>query len=453
MPMDFESLAHGKIPPFDLLAEHAVLEGVLRNNAIFHEIIDLLNRQSFYHPDHGAIFAAMTTCYDNNEPIDANTVQTAVEAENRNICLREYLHTCTPEGGSLSPRDIVKYAEQVRDKATLRSLIQLGNKIATMAYNSQAPLVTLNEAEKELFELKRKTKTFDKPAASEVIMSVLDTINSKFKQGNAGPGLKTGFEDLDSLLSGLRKGSLTVLAGRPGNCIQPFALNVVLKAALSNVPTFYVSLDKHHDRIMEKLLAIHVGIPIMKIQTGQLVEDDWLELYKSAGRISRSGLFFDSAPALSPFEISSRIRHMKNEHDIGLVVIDRVQLIKDMEHPAGGLEQEAAAISRALKHLASELNISILVLSELNSEVDERQDNEPKLSDLLCHGAYEQAADTILLLYRDAEYYEGDESLTDGVDVHVAKNRYGLCGKIELLFHRDCLRLRDLGTGDPLFNG
>nr|WP_321514456.1 DnaB-like helicase C-terminal domain-containing protein [uncultured Pseudodesulfovibrio sp.] len=453
MQDDFDALANEKIPPFDLIAEHAVLQGVLLRNSVFHEVADFLNQQSFYSRDNGNIFTAMETCYDNYEPINSHTVQNALEESNLNICLSNFLDPLIPDERALPPHDIVEYAKKVRDKATLRGLILLGNKIVNIACNSHAPLVALDEAEKEIFLIKQKSKQFKTSPATKVINSVFETITNKYEQRDELSGLKTEFEDLDSLLTGIQNGNLIVIAGRPGNCKRALALNILLKVVLSDIPAVCFSLDTHHDQIMEKLLAINAGVSLMKIRTGQLDDEDWEALYDSANRISNSSLFFDSTTALSPLEIASRIKHIKKEHGISLVVIDRMQLMKVKEKPIDNPELEAAEISHALKQLASELDIPIIVLSELDPEVDKRKYNQPELSDLLYYGAYEQAADAIILTYRDAKYYEGDESKTDGVDIYVAKNRNGPCGKAELLFHRSSLRIQNLGTLDPLFDG
>jgi replicative DNA helicase len=288
---------------------------------------------------------------------------------------------------------------------------------------------------------------------SDILNDFFEELTLKFENKSPLNGIPTGYKALDSLLSGFCRTDLIILAARPGCGKTSLALCMLLNAALNGTPTAFFSLEMGQEQIIQRLISIESGVNLKNLRSAYLDDADWMHIYNAAEKM-REGqcpLYVDDSPALSPLELSARARRLKAEHDIGLIVVDYLQLMRVKEERVNSQEQEIAIISGSLKALAKELNVPIIALSQLNRQLEQRalNDRRPKLSDLRYSGAIEQDADVIMFIYRE-ELYSNDISKENIAEVIVAKHRNGPCGAVELFFKKECTRFLNLRQDEEM---
>lgn len=425
------------VMPQALEAERSVLGGVLVDNSVWDRVSAILQQEDFYHAGHRIIFSAMTTLGKRNQPFDIVTLAELLKerGELEQAGGEGYLFELAQTVPVLA--NIIAYAELVRSRAMQRRIIQLAQQLAEKSYNLGDATISdlLSEAEQQIFQLADQRATKGGPVPiNNLLTSASERIDALYHSDDSLTGLSTGFIDLDDLTSGLQEGDLVIVAGRPSMGKTSFAMNIVENVAIKlQKPVLVFSMEMPGEALAMRMISSLGRIDQRRVRTGKLTDEDWPRLGSAVGMLSEATLFIDETPALSPADILSRARRLaKSQKDLGLIVIDYLQLMVIPGFKEGRVA-EITEISRALKALAKELRVPVLALSQLNRGLEQRMDKRPQMSDLRESGAIEQDADLILFIYRDEVYRE--DSPDKGVaEIIIAKQRNGPIGKIKLTF-------------------
>lgn len=343
------------------------------------------------------------------------------------------------------------YARIVLEKAVLRDLIGASGRIMQSAYDQAGPIEdVLDQAEQAIFDLATRKRRSSFEGMRTLVTETFADINERFANPNPVSGLRTGFRELDMMTAGLQPSSLNVLAARPSMGKTAFALTIGLNAALrENVPVGIFSLEMSAVQLVTRMLCSEARVDMSRVRNGQLSERDFQRLADTAGRMSDAKVFIDDNADLTVMELRSRARRLMAEHGMGLLIIDYLQLMSASgRSQSENRQQEISAISRGLKALARELDVPVLVLSQLSRAVEARPNKRPMLSDLRESGAIEQDADLVMFIYRD-EYYDPHSEKHGIAEVIIGKQRNGPTGQLELQFHNAHVRFNDLARSAP----
>ncbi|HUJ89156.1 MAG TPA: replicative DNA helicase [Syntrophorhabdales bacterium] len=440
----------GRIPPQNLEAEQSLLAGVLIDPESMNKVVDVVASEDFYRDDHTRIFELMLDLYEKNEPIDMITVSSA--AKDKGILEKiggvTYLNTLV----DLMPTsaNIAQYAKMVREKALLRSLMKVSTEIIEKGYEVETNIDGyVDDAEKMIFQISERKFKPSFFAVKDLVMENVRTIERLSQKKQAVTGLPTGFLELDKLTSGLQRSDLIIVAGRPSMGKTAFCLNIAQHAALSdggNAPVGIFSMEMSKEQIVMRLLSSESEVEFSKLRTGTLSHAEWPKLAEAAGTLYKAPIFIDDSPALGVLDLRARARRLKKEHDLGLLVIDYLQLMRGRSNTGGDRrEQEISEISRFLKALAKELNIPVVAISQLNRMVEQRDNKRPRLSDLRESGAIEQDADVIMFIYRD-EVYNKESNFKGIAEIIIGKQRNGPTGEVQVTFLDKYTAFRNLYT-------
>ena len=351
----------------------------------------------------------------------------------------------------LSSSNAVFHAQIVREKAVLRRLINTASTIIADCYDFQDVDILLDEAEKQIFDIAGNKQNSSLVDSKILTKNVFDEISLRHQNKSSVTGIATGYDKFDKMTAGLQNSDLIILAGRPAMGKTAFALNLALRAAVhSNVATAVFSLEMSKEQLMTRLLAIQGRVDLGNLRTGFLTDQDWKQLQDAANMLADAPLFIDDTPSITPLELRARCRRLKSQNNLGLVVVDYLQLMR-IKGRTNSREQEISEISRSLKALAKELNIPVIALSQLNRKVEDRDSKRPQLQDLRESGAIEQDADIICFLYR-ADAYEKDKSKHNNLaEVIIGKQRNGPIGELSLYFVKFQTRFENLDTSQAPF--
>ena len=424
------------LPPQSLEAEESILSAILVDNNTLLEILEILSPEDFYRSAHQKIFSAISELFSRNEPVDLVTLTNILREHDR---LEEI-------GGAAYLANLVDtvplavnaqyYAKIVYDKACLRRLIEKANSIAKRCFEDRGDVDdVIDFAETSIFEISENKIRPTFYPIGKIIESNIDVLEER--QGNRAlvTGVATGFTKLDELTAGLQKADLVILAGRPGMGKTALALNIAKNAAVdANIPVAIFSLEMSKEQLSLRMLSSEARVDSSRLRRGFISQDDWIKITDSAGVLSQSPIFIDDSPNITALEIRAKSRRLKMEKDIGLIVIDYLQLMKGRVS-AERRDLEISEISRSLKALAKELDLPVVALSQLNRKLEERSDKRPQLSDLRESGALEQDADVVAFLYRDELYNKDENNPNKGkAELIVSKQRNGPTGFAILTF-------------------
>lgn len=423
----------GKVPPHDIEAEQAILGCMLTDKDSVISAIEVLKEDAFYREDNKAIYSAILGLYARSEPIDIITVKAEL-VENGNferVGGLEYLASL-PERVPTTA-NVEKYIKIVDEKAMLRNLINMSNELVALGYDETEEVDKIMDmAEKKVFELSQKKNSKGYSAIKDVLVESFAKLEELYNQKGKISGIPTGFADFDLRTSGLHNSDLIILAARPAMGKSAFAINVATNVAVQagkGVAIFNLEMSK--EQVGNRILCSEAMVDSNKIRTGQVEDEDWVKLASTLGRLSDAPIYIDDTAGISIMEIRAKCRKLKLEKDIGLVVIDYLQLIQGSGNRNSSREQEISEISRSLKILAKELDIPVIALSQLSRSVEKRDDKRPMLSDLRESGAIEQDADIVIFLYRD-DYYNEDSPKKNVAEAILAKHRGGSTGTVDL---------------------
>jgi len=425
----------GKIPPHDIEAEQAVIGSMLTDKDAVISAIEVLREDDFYREDNKAIYAAILNLYNRSEPIDIITLKAELVSNGKfdSVGGLEYLAGLPEKVPTTSNVD--KYIKIVEEKSVLRRLIKTANDIIELGYDPMQEVEDIMDgAEKKIFDIMQKRNQKGYSSIKDVLVDTFTQLEQLYNQKQHVTGVPTGFADLDYKTAGLHESDLVLIAARPAMGKSAFALNIASYAATrANVPVALFSLEMSKEQMVNRILCSEAMVDSNKVRTGKIEEDDWAKLAGALGTLSEAPIYIDDTPGISVMEIRAKCRKMKLEKNIGLVVIDYLQLVQASNNKRGSREQEISEISRSLKILAKEINVPVIALSQLSRAPEQRPDHRPMLSDLRESGAIEQDADIVMFLYRD-DYYNEDSEKKNIAEVIIAKHRGGSTGTVELLW-------------------
>ncbi len=434
-----------RIPPHNIEAEQSIIGGLMLESDALDQVVDLVRAQDFYKPAHSKIFEVIQLLHTKSQPIDIITVSNALQAQGDmdTIGGPEYLVSLMT--GVISAANIMTYAKIVKDKATLRRLIQINSGLIERAYNSDFVDVEsfVDSAETEIFKLGENKTQSGLVGSMEIVKSSIQKIEELYKRKAEITGLATGFTDLDRLTAGLHGGELTIVAARPSMGKTAFSLNLATHIAVRQKKTVaYFSLEMGKESMMMRMLAAEAKVSMSEIRNGKIQDSAWPKLINAAGALSEAPIFIDESAGLSPFEVRARARRLKAQHGLDVIMIDYIQLMS-LKTRTDSREREVAEISKALKAIAKELQIPVIALAQLNRGVEGRADRRPMLSDLRESGSIEQDADVIMMLYRDDYYDKEDPDKQGHAEVIIGKQRNGATGTVKLRFDAKFNRFKD----------
>lgn len=425
-----------RLPPQSLEAEVSVLGGVLLENEALSRVLEVVNEGDFYREAHRQIFSALLHLYERNEPADLITLSEVLKKRDalEKVGGIEYLNFLVNSVPTAA--NIAYYAKIIKEKSILRKLINRATEIINLGFGDAGDVdESLDRAERLIFEISEDRVRPSFFHIKDIIKASFKTIENLYEKKQLITGVPTGFTKLDDLTSGLQPSDLIIVAGRPSMGKTALALNITQHAAIEDgIPSAIFSLEMSKEQLALRLLCSEAKVDAHRLRGGFLSETDWPKLTRAAGSLSEAPIFIDDTPGLTVLEMRAKSRRLKAEHNLGLVVVDYLQLMRGRAN-SETREQEISDISRSLKALAKELRLPVIALSQLNRKVEDRGDRRPQLADLRESGAIEQDADVIIFLYRDEVYNRSEDNPHKGkAEIIVGKQRNGPTDKFELAF-------------------
>lgn len=433
-----------RIPPNDAQAEQAVLGAMLVDKDAVLTVIEILKPADFYKTEHAEIYSAILDLYNQSSAIDILTVKEQLRLRGKYDVINGFEYLASLTNPMFSVNNVEYYAKIVEEKAILRQLIKASNDITHNSYDALEPASDiLEKAEKSVFDIAQKKTDKSYSLVKDVLVDTFENLEKLAAQGEEVLGIPSGFKELDSKTLGFAPGQLIIVAARPAMGKSAFALNILSNAALrAGKAAVYFSLEMSKEELLNRILASEAMVDSVKIRSGKLDDEDWISLTNVSGTLSESKIILDDSAGYSPLELRARCRKLKMEFDIGLIVIDYLQLM-DADRSTASRQQDISEISRSLKVLAREIGVPIIALSQLSRAPEQRPDHRPMLSDLRESGSIEQDADMVMFLYRD-DYYNPDTEKKNIAEVILAKNRAGQTGTTELIWLANYLKFGNI---------
>ena len=425
----------GKVPPHDDEAEQAVIGSMMTDKDAVISAIEVLKPEDFYREDNKTIYNAIMNLYAKAEPIDIITLKDELTSLGKlePIGGLEYLATLPDKVPTTA--NVEKYIKIVEEKSILRSLIKTANELIEIGYDQNEEVeILMDNAEKKIFDLMQRKSQKGYSSIRDILVDSFTELEQLYNQKQHITGVASGFIDLDNKTAGFHNSDLVLIAARPAMGKTAFALNIATYAAVSaNTPVVVFSLEMSKEQCANRILCSQAMVDSEKVAKGDITDEDWSKLAIASGELSESaGIFIDDSAGINIAEIRAKCRKLKLEKNIGLVVIDYLQLIQGSGNTKSR-EQEIAEISRSLKILAKEINVPVIALSQLSRAPEARPDHRPMLQDLRESGSIEQDADIVMFLYRD-DYYNPETEAKNIAEVIIAKHRAGPTGTVELLW-------------------
>jgi replicative DNA helicase len=409
--------------------------------------IETLKSEDFYREDHKEIYSAMYEIYNNGRHIDMITVkdELVLRGSLEKVGNLEYLSTLIDNVPTTS--NIENYVKIVEEKATVRNLIKAANDILKMGYSGTEEVDSIIEqTEKKIFDVLQNRNTKGYASLKEVLITAFDNIEKSYQNKNKISGIESGFIDLDSKISGLNPSDLLIIAARPAMGKSAFVLNIASYVAMHmKTPVMVFSLEMSKEQLVNRILCSESEVDSMKLRNADLSSEDWLKLGEASSKLAEVPLYIDDTPGLSAAELRAKCRKAKLEKNIGLVVVDYLQLMEGKSKNSSR-QQEISDISRSLKILAKELSIPVIALSQLSRASEARTDHRPMLSDLRESGSIEQDADIVMFLHRE-DYYNAETEKKNIAEVIISKNRNGATGTVELAWLGQYTKFANLYRG------
>ena len=425
----------GKVPPHDDEAEQAVIGSMMTDKDAVISAIEVLKPEDYYREDNKTIYTAIMNLYAKAEPIDIITLKDELTSLGKLEAVGglEYLATLPDKVPTTS--NVEKYIKIVEEKSILRSLIKTANELIQIGYDQNEEVeVLMDSAEKKIFDLMQRKSQKGYSSIRDILVDSFTELEQLYNQKQHITGVASGFIDLDNKTAGFHKSDLVLIAARPAMGKTAFALNIASYAAVSaNTPVVVFSLEMSKEQCANRILCAQAMVDSEKVAKGDISDEDWSKLAIASGELSESaGIYIDDSAGINIAEIRAKCRKLKLEKNIGLVVIDYLQLIQGSGNTKSR-EQEIAEISRSLKILAKEIDVPVIALSQLSRAPEARPDHRPMLQDLRESGSIEQDADIVMFLYRD-DYYNPETEAKNIAEVIIAKHRAGPTGTVELLW-------------------
>ena len=423
-----------RVLPHSPEAEQSVIGSMLMDREAIMAASEIIDSADFYQHQYGILFETMLELYNEGTPVDLITLQDRLREKDvpPEISSLEFAKDLL--SSVYTSTNVRQYAQIVYEKSILRKLIKESEETANICYLGKERVDDIMEdTEKRIFSLLQKRNTGDFVPIKDVVLNALDKIELASKNRGSVTGIPTGFIDLDYKTSGMQPSDLILIAARPSMGKTAFVLNIAQHMAFKNDVTAAIfSLEISKEQLVNRLFSLESKVDSQSIRTGNLSDDDWAKLIESAGIIGKSNLIIDDTPGISVSELRSKCRKYKLEHNLGIIIIDYLQLMTGSKR-SDSRQQEISDISRSLKEVARELSVPVIALSQLSRAVEQRPDHRPMLSDLRESGAIEQDADVVMFIYRD-DYYNKDSEKKNIAEIIIAKQRNGPIGTVELVW-------------------
>ncbi|MGH9032540.1 MAG: replicative DNA helicase [Acidimicrobiia bacterium] len=434
---DVRRRSAGRVPPHNLEAEESLLGAMLLSrDAITAAVEARVDASDFYKPAHGHVYEAVMALYGQGEPVDPVTVAEELRRAELLDALGGKATLLRIQAGTPASANAAHYAGIVSELALLRRLIAVAGDIAEMGYEAPDDVTeTLDRAESLVFEVAERRVAESLTGISDALQSTLDQLESMYGRDSDVTGVPTGYVEFDDLLLGLQPSNLVIVAARPGMGKTSFALGAAANVAMeSRRPTLFFSMEMGNLELAKRLLAGEARVDARKLWNGNIPEGDWTRLSHAVGRLAEAPLFIDDNPHCTVMEMRAKARRIKARHgDLGMIVVDYIQLMSSGVRRAENRQVEVSELSRGLKILARELDCPVMALSQLNRQLEYRQDKRPMLADLRESGGLEQDADVVAFIYRD-EVYNPESDQRGTAEIIVAKHRNGPTGHTRLAF-------------------
>ena len=435
-----------RILPHSTEAEQSVIGAVLLDQEAIITASEILVAEDFYNPQFRTLYNAMISLYQEGRPADLVTLQNKLKEQEvpAELCSVEFISGIISSVPTSA--NIRYYADIVKEKSVLRRLIRVSESITNDCYQDTENLdQLLEETEKQIFDVVQNRSTSDFVPIRQVALETLESIQNAAKTVGAVTGISTGFYDLDARTAGLQKSDLILIAARPSMGKTAFVLNIAETVAIkNNISTAIFSLEMSRVQLAKRLISMNSKVDSQHIRVGNLADEEWGKLTESTILLGESSLVIDDTPGISIAQLRSKCRKLKLENNLGLVIIDYLQLMTgSVGKSQESRQQEISEISRSLKGLARELNVPVVALSQLSRAVESRNDKRPMLSDLRESGAIEQDADVCMFIYRD-DYYNKDTDTPNIAEVIIAKQRNGPIGTVNLLWQPEFTKFVNL---------
>lgn len=421
-----------KTQPFSAEAERAVISSMIRDKDAITSASEILIAEDFYQKQYGTLFEVMVELHNDGKPVDLVTLQNKLREKDvpPELSSVEFMRELLSEVPNSA--NIKSHANIVKDKSMLRRLIKVTEGITNACYLGNEPVEDIMaETEKQVFHLLQNRSGGDYVSIKDVVIQAVESIEQASKTAGRVTGISSGFYDLDYKTAGFHSSQLILVAARPAMGKTAFVLNIAEHVAVKEkIPTAIFSLEMSKEELCKRILSMNGKIDAQAMRTGELQDDDWSKIVESAKNVGESRLILDDTPGINISELRSKCRKYKLEHNIGLVIIDYLQLMSGSKNQESR-QQEISEISRSLKSLARELEVPVIALSQLSRAVEQRPDKRPMLSDLRESGAIEQDADVVMFIYRD-DYYNKDSEEAGISEIIIGKQRSGPTGTVKL---------------------
>ena len=439
-----------KVPPHSIEAEQAVLGGIfLRSDSVL-RVIDILTPEDFYIPAHRLIFSAVTDLFSRNAPIDLVTVAEYLKSQGQLEHAGSSAYLATLAQGVISAANAEYLAGTVKDKALLRNMVDSCAEIISLCYDpTQDVKAVLDQSEQSIFSVSQRTSKRTLVPVKDLTKKLFEDLEKRCQQKDLVTGVTTGYQRLDLLTSGFQPSDLVILAARPSMGKTALAMNMLMRAAITRQKTVAVfSLEMSMDQLMMRMLCSWAKVDLGKLRRNYLEAEDWQRLQTAADVFSNAPIYIDDTPAISTLDLRARVRRLKADKGVDMVMIDYLQLMRAGRR-IDSRELEISEISRSLKGLAKELNIPVLALAQLNRKLEERADKRPMLSDLRESGAIEQDADVIMFIYRESVYDKNANRAEPApAEIIIGKQRNGPVGTANLIYYPVYTSFEELGPSE-----
>ncbi len=423
-----------RVLPHSIEAEQSVIGSMLMDKEAILAASEILTAEDFYGRQYGLMFEAMVELYNEGEPVDFITLKNRLQEKDAppeifGVEFMSNIINIVPTSANIK-----HYANIVSEKSTLRKLIKINEEIENICYLGKDKLENiLEETEKKVFHLIQNRSEGDFVPIKDVVIRALERIEKAAKTKGSVTGISTGFYDLDYKTSGLQPSDFILIGARPAMGKTALVLNLADNIAIkNNITTAIFSLEMSKEQLINRMFSMESRVDAQNIRSGELSDSDWERLIESAGIIGKSNLIIDDTPGINMAELRSKCRRYKLEHNLGLIIIDYLQLMSGNGR-SDNRQQEISEISRSLKALAREINIPVIAISQVNRACESRPDKRPIMSDLRESGSIEQDADMVMFLYRD-DYYNKDSENKGIAELIIAKQRNGPIGTVNLLW-------------------
>ncbi len=445
-----EKTPNSNLMPQNIEAEEAVLGAILVNPNVITKVVESLKPESFYKPAHRHVFEAMLQLFNQNERIDIVSVSEVLNYSSKLELVGGRAFVNDLSFKTITTSNVQYYAKIVQEKAIKRALINAGSEIVSAGYDMETVDVSLENAERLIFDISSQKSTKDFIPVRDDVMQVFEKIEYRYQHRDEYSGVRTHFYELDDMTNGLQKSDLIILAARPSMGKTAFALNIAANVAIkSQVPVAVFSLEMSREQLVQRMLCSEAEVDTQRLRTGNMQRKDWDKLANAMNEFAEAPIYIDDTAGCTLTDIRAKCRRLAmEEKNLGLVVIDYLQLINGSG--TSDRNQEISAISRGLKILARELSVPVIALSQLSRKVEDRKDRRPMLSDLRDSGAIEQDADIVMFIHRD-DYYKTGEEAEENIkadskgksDIIIAKQRNGPVGDFNLLFQGSITKFKN----------